>query len=141
MQTDSCENESFSNEYLSELNLPDAIMEPDVFQTLSKCIKAGASPELVVSSLADSYVGYAHMVNILCEWINCFSSESNNTFSEDICEENNQKDKPLLQPCVQVVEELFQTLLLKVFDPVKADTLLLSEQQAPPWIETMISHR
>ncbi|XP_039265499.1 negative elongation factor D-like [Styela clava] len=113
--------EATRNECLKNLASTDYIMEPSIFNTLKGYFQAGGMPEKVVELLSDNYTAVAQTVNLLAEWlIMCGLAP---TEVQDMVE-NHLKD-----------------LLLKHFDPKKADTIFTEEGETPSWLESMIAHQ
>uniref|UniRef100_A0A8C0IE68 Negative elongation factor complex member C/D n=1 Tax=Bubo bubo TaxID=30461 RepID=A0A8C0IE68_BUBBB len=96
------------------------IMEPSIFNTLKRYFQAGGSPENVIQLLSENYTAVAQTVNLLAEWLIQTGVEP-----------------------VQVqetVENHLKSLLIKHFDPRKADSIFTEEGETPAWLEQMIAH-
>ncbi|XP_075032900.1 negative elongation factor C/D [Mixophyes fleayi] len=107
-------------ECLQKLSSRDYIMEPAIFNTLKRYFQAGGSPENVIQLLSESYTAVAQTVNLLAEWLIHSGVEP-----------------------VQVqetVENHLKSLLIKHFDPRKADSIFTEEGETPAWLEQMIAH-
>jgi len=48
---------------------PDAILEPQILDTLRRYVMRGGKPQTVVELLSDNYVGYAQMASLMCSWL------------------------------------------------------------------------
>uniref|UniRef100_A0A8C3M062 Negative elongation factor complex member C/D n=1 Tax=Chrysolophus pictus TaxID=9089 RepID=A0A8C3M062_CHRPC len=95
-------------------------MEPSIFNTLKRYFQAGGSPENVIQLLSENYTAVAQTVNLLAEWLIQTGVEP-----------------------VQVqetVENHLKSLLIKHFDPRKADSIFTEEGETPAWLEQMIAH-
>eukprot|EP01135_Chromosphaera_perkinsii_P005659 Nk52_evm30s356 gene=Nk52_evmTU30s356 len=160
-------DEEVRAECLKELKEWDSIMEPGVYNTLSRYVKAGGNPALVVAGLADSYYGYAEMCSLMGEWLDELSTSSSKageggvgmgmgtstmmlggvedgelSKSMNLSESaagKNWKDKTAT--ATGTVEDVVEDLLRKKFDSSVADSVLMNEQKDPLWLESMISFR
>ncbi|KAK2492734.1 hypothetical protein MC885_004354 [Smutsia gigantea] len=103
-----------------------AIMEEDYFGSAAEWGdeadggQAGGSPENVIQLLSENYTAVAQTVNLLAEWLIQTGVEP-----------------------VQVqetVENHLKSLLIKHFDPRKADSIFTEEGETPAWLEQMIAH-
>ncbi|XP_070275785.1 negative elongation factor C/D isoform X2 [Myotis yumanensis] len=107
-------------ECLHKFSTRDYIMEPSIFNTLKRYFQAGGSPENVIQLLSENYTAVAQTVNLLAEWLIQTGVEP-----------------------VQVqetVENHLKNLLIKHFDPRKADSIFTEEGETPAWLEQMIAH-
>ncbi|CAI9577947.1 unnamed protein product [Staurois parvus] len=107
-------------ECLQKLGSRDYIMEPAIFNSLKRYFQAGGSPENVIQLLSENYTAVAQTVNLLAEWLIQSGVEP-----------------------VQVqetVENHLKSLLIKHFDPRKADSIFTEEGETPAWLEQMIAH-
>ena len=141
-------NEQIQGECLNALACPDSIMEPGVYNTISRYIKAGGSPEQVVSGLAESFQGYAQMCGLLGEWLDelsCFAKEDTEELdlgeSYNLSESMGKTGKEKVMPSRKLVEDLLEETIKKKFDSSIADTSLVNEQKTPLWLETMITYK
>nr|XP_054748245.1 negative elongation factor D-like [Lytechinus pictus] len=115
------ENEDIQKECLEAFASTDYIMEPGVFKDLKRYFKAGGGPEQVVVLLSENYTAVAQTVNLLAEWL--IFTGVNPTEVQ------------------QMVEDHLKVLIVKHFDPKKADTIFSEEGGTPAWLEAMIQHR
>ncbi|XP_005993627.1 negative elongation factor C/D isoform X2 [Latimeria chalumnae] len=107
-------------ECIQKFSSRDYIMEPTIFNTLKRYFQAGGSPENVIQLLSENYTAVAQTVNLLAEWLIQMGVEP-----------------------VQVqetVENHLKNLLIKHFDPRKADSIFTEEGETPAWLEQMIAH-
>uniref|UniRef100_H2ZKV4 Negative elongation factor C/D n=1 Tax=Ciona savignyi TaxID=51511 RepID=H2ZKV4_CIOSA len=106
---------------ITEMSSKDYIMEPSIFSCLKRYFQVGGMPEKVVELLSENYSAVAQTINLLAEWlIMCGLAP---TEVQDL------------------VEDHLKDLLLKHFDPKKADTIFTDEGETPSWLESMIAHQ
>jgi len=96
----------------------DSIMEPKVMFNVRQFIKCGGRPEDVLRSLTSSYRGYAEMVNLVSEWLQFAGVGADEIVSS--------------------VQKHLRDLIVRLFDPKKADTIFQEGPSAPEWLEAMI---
>ncbi|XP_002739542.1 negative elongation factor D [Saccoglossus kowalevskii] len=108
-------------ECLDNFSSKDYIMEPGVFKDLQRYFRAGGAPEQVVELLSDNYTAVAQTVNLFAEWL--ISTGVNAVEVQ------------------QMVEKHLKTLIVKHFDPKKADSIFSDEGETPSWLENMIQHQ
>ncbi|XP_014215121.1 negative elongation factor D [Copidosoma floridanum] len=109
-------------ECLDKFKTPDYIMEPGICTQLKKYFQAGGNPETVIDLLSRNYTACAQMANLLAEWLILAGVKL---------------------PDVQaMVENSMKEMILKNFDPKKADKIFLSsdEIETPGWMTDMIQH-
>nr|CAB3266936.1 negative elongation factor C/D [Phallusia mammillata] len=115
------DSETVKTTCISQMEGKDFIMESSIFTCLKKYFQAGGMPERVVELLSDNYTAVAQTVNLLAEWlIMCGLAP---TEVQDL------------------VEDHLKDLLLKHFDPKKADTIFTEQGETPSWLESMIAHQ
>uniref|UniRef100_A0A4W4GME3 Negative elongation factor complex member C/D n=1 Tax=Electrophorus electricus TaxID=8005 RepID=A0A4W4GME3_ELEEL len=107
-------------ECLQKFSSRDYIMEPTVFNTLKTYFQAGGSPEHVIQLLSENYSAVAQTVNLLAEWLIQMGVEP--------------------AQVQERVENHLKSLLIKHFDPQKADSIFTVEGETPAWLEQMIAH-
>ncbi|XP_028854367.1 negative elongation factor C/D [Denticeps clupeoides] len=107
-------------ECLQKFSSKDYIMEPTVFNTLKTYFQAGGSPEHVIQLLSENYSAVAQTVNLLAEWLIQMGVEP--------------------AQVQERVENHLKSLLIKHFDPQKADSIFTVEGETPAWLEQMIAH-
>ncbi|KAK2110244.1 hypothetical protein P7K49_009990 [Saguinus oedipus] len=121
-------------------------MEPSIFNTLKRYFQAGGSPENVIQLLSENYTAVAQTVNLLAEWLiqtanmikvepYCKSTEPGADDITGVHAVWNLVDThcPGVEP-VQVqetVENHLKSLLIKHFDPRKADSIFTEEGEGP----------
>lgn len=115
------DDETIQKECLEAFGSKDYIMEPGVFKDLKRYFKAGGTPEQVVVLLSENYTALAQTVNLFAEWL--IFTGVNPTEVQ------------------QMVEDHLKQLILKHFDPKKADTIFTDGEGTPAWLESMIQHR
>ncbi|GLV33783.1 TH1 [Carabus blaptoides fortunei] len=99
---------------------PDYIMEPGIFAQLKRYFQAGGNPEQVIEQLSHNYTAVAQTANLLAEWL--------------ILGGVNVTDVQAM------VENHLKDMILKTFDPKKADTIFTEEGETPAWLTEMIEH-
>eukprot|EP00208_Stichococcus_sp_RCC1054_P007334 CAMPEP_0206143588 /NCGR_PEP_ID=MMETSP1473-20131121/21097_1 /ASSEMBLY_ACC=CAM_ASM_001109 /TAXON_ID=1461547 /ORGANISM="Stichococcus sp, Strain RCC1054" /LENGTH=254 /DNA_ID=CAMNT_0053539063 /DNA_START=124 /DNA_END=885 /DNA_ORIENTATION=+ len=48
---------------------PDAVMEPNIFDTLCQYVAAHGQPRTAIELLCENYVGYPQMGTLVCDWL------------------------------------------------------------------------
>ena len=89
----------------------DFIMEPEIFSQLKKYFQAWGNPEQVIDLLSANYIAVAQMANLMAEWLNLAGAE--------------------IQTVQQLVENHLHDMILKTFDPKKADAIFAEEGETP----------
>ncbi|XP_056294204.1 negative elongation factor C/D isoform X1 [Pseudoliparis swirei] len=105
---------------LQKFSSRDYIMEPAIFNTLKTYFQSGGSPEHVIQLLSENYSAVAQTVNLLAEWLIQMGVEP--------------------AQVQERVENHLKSLLIKHFDPQKADSIFTVEGETPAWLEQMIAH-
>lgn len=95
-------------------------MEPGIFTQLKKYFQAGGTPEQVINLLSENYKAVAQMANLLAEWLILAGVK--------------------VQDVQAMVENHLKDMILKNFDPKKADTIFTEEGETPDWLTEMIDH-
>lgn len=98
----------------------DFIMEPNAIPTVKRFLNAGGYPEEFVDLLAGNYHGIAQVANLLADWLIVAGAS--------------------VEEVQELVEKHLRDLIVKNFDPKKADSIFTSAGQPPGWIEEMIMH-
>lgn len=114
------EDLSIQHECLDRFSSTDFIMEPTIFETIKKYFMHGGEPAPVVELLSDNYTAVAQTVNLLAEWLITTGMP--------------------VQDVQNIVENHLKNLIMKHFDPKKADTIFNLEGGAPSWLTEMIEH-
>ncbi|KAG2448240.1 hypothetical protein HYH02_006825 [Chlamydomonas schloesseri] len=57
------------------LRRPDFVLEPNVKDVVRQYIKAQGKPEVILESLSEGYVGYAHMAMLMTKWLDTVDDE------------------------------------------------------------------
>ena len=99
----------------------DCIMEPQVFDILNSFLSSGGLPETAIAELSSSYVSLAQMVNLLADWMVQLAippSKIQNT-----------------------IENHFYNLVIKYFDPKKADKIFNVEGKVPDWLGGLVENK
>ncbi|RLU19034.1 hypothetical protein DMN91_009392 [Ooceraea biroi] len=105
---------------MDKFKTPDYIMEPGILSQLKKYFVAGGNPEQVIETLSTNYTACAQMANLLAEWL---IAAGVTVTDVQAMVENNLKD-----------------MILKNFDPKKADKIFTEEGETPSWLTEMIQH-
>lgn len=105
---------------LDHFSSTDYIMEPSIFDTIKKYFMHGGEPGPVVDLLSDNYTAVAQTVNLLAEWLIITGVP--------------------VEEVQLIVENHLKNLIMKHFDPKKADTIFNLEGGAPSWLTEMIEH-
>ncbi len=119
-QAPTAQNLQVQKECLDLFSSTDYIMEPTIFDTIKQYFINGGEPQPVVDLLSDNYHAVAQTVNLLAEWLILTGAP--------------------LQDVQLMVENHLKNLIVKNFDPKKADTIFSLEGGAPAWLTEMIEH-
>ncbi|XP_045193962.1 negative elongation factor D-like [Mercenaria mercenaria] len=111
-------DDAVQQECLETFGTKDFIMEPGVFSMLKMFLQAGGSPERVVELLSDNYHGVAQTVNLLAEWMIQVGVDINEV--------------------QEMVESHLKEVIVRTFDPKKADSIFSDEGETPGWLAEMI---
>lgn len=95
-------------------------MEPTIFETIKTYFMSNGEPAQVVDLLSDNYTAVAQTVNLLAEWLIITGMP--------------------VQEVQLMVENHLKNLIMKHFDPKKADTIFNLEGGAPGWLIQLIEH-
>lgn len=110
-------------ECLGRMSEPDFIMEPSVFTQVKRFLRADGKLADAVDALAANYQATADMINLTAEWLIGTGME--------------------VIEVQQLVEEHLKQMIIKHFDPKKADKIFTEENdenQTPSWLEEIIGH-
>lgn len=116
-------DKSTREECLKAMAQPDSIMEPSVFNYVERFLEAGGKINAMVDVLAENYNATAQMVNLFAEWLIMTGMETNEV--------------------QQLVEDHLKQMIIKHFDPQKADRIFSDENdanQTPDWLTKIIGH-
>jgi len=105
------------------MSQPDFVMEPAVFNLVNKFLNAGGKIAQVADVLAENYEATAEMINLTAEWLIKTGME--------------------VQEVQQMVEDHLKQMIIKHFDPKKADGIFADENdegQTPSWLTEIIGH-
>ena len=115
MPLDETENpQEILTDCLKRFGSSDFIMEPEIFSQLKKYFQAGGNPEQVIDLLSKNYIAVAQMANLMAEWLILAGAEINEV--------------------QQQVENHLHDMILKTFDPKKADAIFAEEGETPSWL-------
>lgn len=110
-------------ECLKAMAIPDAVMEPSVFGHVKRFLQAGGKLTNMINVLSDNYNATAQMVNLFAEWLIMTGME--------------------VDEVQQLVEDHLKQMIIKHFDPKKADRIFSDENdenQTPAWLTEIIGH-
>lgn len=107
-------------ECLGKFATSDYIMEPGIFTQLKRYFQAGGTPEQVINQLSANYTAIAQMANLLAEWLILAGVRVTDVQA--------------------MVENHLKDMILKTFDPKKADKIFTEEGETPAWLTEMIEH-
>ncbi|XP_052861929.1 negative elongation factor D [Anopheles cruzii] len=107
-------------ECLSTFSSTDYIMEPTIFALLKRYFQAGGTPEQVINQVSVNYTAVAQMANLLAEWLILAGVRVTDVQA--------------------MVENHLKDMILKTFDPKKADKIFTEEGDTPGWLTEMIEH-
>lgn len=116
-------------------------MEPGIFSQLKRYFQAGGNPLQVIEELSHNYTAVAQMANLIAEWLIIGgNAPSVLTLSELllICVFGLKGVK--VQDVQAMVENHLKEMILKSFDPKKADTIFTEEGETPAWLTQLIEH-
>lgn len=89
--------------------------------SIHRYFQAGGEPELVIDQLSQNYTATAQMANLLADWLVVAGMDG---IEVQAMVENHLKD-----------------MILKIFDPKKADTIFTEEGETPSWLTMLIEHK
>lgn len=109
-------------ECLENFSAEDYIMEPGIISSLGRYFQAGGNPEQVVELLSSNYHAIAQTANLLAEWL----------IMTDL----------KISEVQSIVEDHLKQMIIKHFDPKKADSIFSEETTGTPsWLTEMIEHQ
>lgn len=114
------ENQQILKECVGKFSNADFIMEPGIFAQLKRYFQARGSPEQVIEMLSENYTGVAQLANLLAEWL-ILAGVS-------------------VAEVQGIVEDHLKQMIMKYFDPKKADTIFTDEGETPSWLTEIIEH-
>lgn len=88
--------------------------------SFDRYFQAGGTPEQVINRLSQNYTAVAQMANLLAEWLIMAGVKVTDVQA--------------------MVENHLKDMILKTFDPKKADTIFTEEGETPDWLTQMIRH-
>lgn len=113
-------SEQTIKECMSHFSQPDYIMEPNIFNTLKKYFLAGGGPETVIDTLCTNYKAVSGLANLIAEWLILAGVK--------------------VQQVQALVENHLKDMILRTFDPARADTIFSEEGVTPGWLSEIIKH-
>lgn len=113
-------NSQIQQECVEKFSSQDFIMEPGIFLQLKRYFQAGGNPEQVVDLLSENYHAIAQTANLLAEWLIMAGMK--------------------ISEVQALVEDHLKQMIIKHFDPKKADSIFTDEGETPAWLTEMIEH-
>ncbi|CAG9854117.1 unnamed protein product [Phyllotreta striolata] len=107
-------------ECAEKFSTPDYIMEPGIFSQLKRYFQSGGNPLQVIEELSQNYTAVAQMANLIAEWLIIGGVKVTDVQA--------------------MVENHLKEMILKTFDPKKADTIFTEEGETPAWLTQLIEH-
>ncbi|XP_045462012.1 negative elongation factor D [Harmonia axyridis] len=126
MDTESDPGEELENpemvlqECAEKFATPDYIMEPGIFTQLKRYFQYRGNPLQVIEELSSNYTAVAQMANLIAEWLIIGGVK--------------------VQDVQAMVENHLKDMILKTFDPKKADTIFTEVGETPAWLTQLIDH-
>lgn len=114
---------SIREECMNAISQPDSIMEPTIFNHVKRFLQADGKVGQLINALADNYNATAQMVNLFAEWLIMTGME--------------------VDEVQQLVEDHLKQMIIKHFDPKKADRIFSDENEesgTPSWLTEIIGH-
>ncbi|XP_017779024.1 PREDICTED: negative elongation factor D [Nicrophorus vespilloides] len=99
---------------------PDYIMEPGIFSSLKRYFQSGGDPVQVIEQVSQNYTAVAQMANLIAEWLIIGGVKVTDVQA--------------------MVENHLKDMIVKTFDPKKADTIFTEEGETPAWLTELIEH-
>lgn len=97
----------------------DAVLEPGIANIFEDFLELGGETRSAVRHLSTSYKGLPLMINTMIEWLQLAGRRKKEIHTQ--------------------IEDHLKTVILKHFDPKKADLIFTEEGSVPSWLEEMIS--
>lgn len=112
--------EQVLRECAEKFSTSDYIMEPGIFSQLKRYFQSGGNPVQVIEELSQNYTAVAQMANLIAEWLIVGGVK--------------------VVDVQAMVENHLKQMILKTFDPKKADTIFTEEGETPGWLTQLIEH-
>ncbi|CAH0547280.1 unnamed protein product [Brassicogethes aeneus] len=112
--------EQVLQECAEKFSTSDYIMEPGIFSQLKRYFQSGGNPLQVIEELSQNYTAVAQMANLIAEWLIIGGVKVTDVQA--------------------MVENHLKEMILKTFDPKKADTIFTEEGETPAWLTQLIEH-
>ncbi|GFR85343.1 negative elongation factor D [Elysia marginata] len=110
--------EIVQKECLELFSQRDFIMESNILNVLKRYLQAGGAPSTVVELLSENFTAIAGMVNVTANWLIQTGVPQSTVTS--------------------LVEQHMTEMVVKHFDPKKADSIFNSDGNMPEWLPEMI---
>ncbi|KFB47957.1 hypothetical protein ZHAS_00016024 [Anopheles sinensis] len=108
------------DECISNFATTDYIMEPGIYTNAIRFIRAGGGPELAIDLLSANYMAFAQMVNIMAEWLMVAGMQNADVQA--------------------IIENNAKIMVLKTFDPQKADMMFNDGDSLRCWLKEVCEH-
>jgi len=112
------DREAVQAECLEMFSQRDFIMEANILDVLKRYLSSGGEPFTMVDNLSANFTSLAAIINVMANWL----IQSGTPFSE----------------VTTMVEQHLTDIVIKNFDPVKADSIFDNEGNMPEWLPQMI---
>ena len=96
-------------------------MEPVLMEFLNRYFAANREAALAIEALSSSYEGVAQYVNMFAEWLIVLGDQPTSV--------------------QELIETHLENIIVKNFDPQKADRIFASEGGTPTWLSELIGHK
>ncbi|XP_035205730.1 negative elongation factor D-like [Stegodyphus dumicola] len=113
-------NALIQQECLEKFSSQDFIMEPEIFVQLKRYFQSGGNPEQVIDLLSENYHAIAQTANLLAEWLIMAGMK--------------------ISEVQALVEDHLREVIIRHFDPKKADSIFTEEGETPGWLTEMVDH-
>lgn len=105
---------------LEFLGSSDSLLEVQVLPVLRGYIASGGQPQVAVARVVQGYRGTAQLCNLHCAWLDTLGGSG--------------------QTADQLVTQALASLVVKRFDPKRADAVFERDHTVPRWLDAMIAH-
>ncbi|KAL3989442.1 TH1 family protein [Acanthocheilonema viteae] len=107
--------------YRKTLQAPDSIMEPNIEATIKGFLRVGGKPEMIITSLSNSYCGVAQYCELLGDWLSDLEG-----------------DRKIVHECF---EKSLSSLMEKRFVAKIVDKNFETADDVDKWLPELLQHR
>jgi negative elongation factor C/D len=107
-------------EHVKLLKMTDSILETGAMKLCDEFLEMGGDEGSALRCLSGGYKGLPLMINVLIDWLHFTGCRKKDIQS--------------------IVEDHMKDMILKHFDPKKADMIFTAEGSTPQWLEEMVSY-